>query len=201
MSWTVQGRYFENCSCDVPCPCIASMDLGADYDDCRVVLAFHVDSGEVDGVDVSGLSLAAFAATPKYMHEGNWKLGLFVDDAASDEQAEKLGAVFSGALGGPMALLGLLVGEQLGVQRVPIEFSSEGGRHRVTLGEAGVAEVQDVVPFGKEDGEPVRMSGVFHPLGPDLTIGKATESDVHGFGIELANQGGAGSSAPFSWSG
>ena len=63
------------------------------------------------------------------MHEGNWKLGVLMDEAASDEQAEKLGAVFGGQLGGPMEALGPLVGEQLGVERVPMEFSSENGHH------------------------------------------------------------------------
>jgi hypothetical protein len=49
------------------------------------------------------------ASTPKVMSDGNWRLGVFIDAAASDEQAEKLGGVFSGALGGD-ASVGPLVG-------------------------------------------------------------------------------------------
>ena len=37
----------------------------------------------------------------------------------TDEQAEKLGAVFSGELGGPMQALGPLIAENLGVERAP----------------------------------------------------------------------------------
>jgi len=73
--------------------------------------------------------------TPKYMHEGNWRLGVLIDDSASEEQAEKLGAVFSGALGGPMAALSGLVSEQLGVERVPLEFTSNNGQHRLKVGD------------------------------------------------------------------
>jgi hypothetical protein len=201
MAWSIEGRYFENCSCDVPCPCTASLALGADNDYCYPVLVFHIDSGEVEGTDVSGLTVAALADTPKFMHEGNWKLGVLIDEAASDEQAEKLGQVFSGALGGPMEALGPLVSENLGVERVPMEFSSEGLKHSLKMGDAGSVAVEDVVPFGVETGEPARITGIFHPAGSELTVAKATESDVHAFGIKLSNVGGSGFSTNFAWSG
>src|SRR3982751_3656010 len=114
MSWKLAGSYFETCSCDVVCPCTASLALGATRDRCRVVLVFNVTEGDVDGTDVSGLKVAAVADTPKVMSEGNWRLGVFLDEAANDEQAEKLGAVFGGQLGGPMEALGPLIGENLG---------------------------------------------------------------------------------------
>ena len=201
MSWQIEGRYFENCSCEVVCPCTASLALGADYDRCRVVLVFHVDSGEVDGVDVGGLTLAAVADTPKFMHEGNWRLGVLIDDAASPQQAEKLGGVFSGQLGGPMAALAGLVGEQLGAEMVPMEFSSSNGHHVLTVGDRGHVAVQDVVPFGVEDGQPARLAGVFHPVGPELTIAKGdADSGLSAFGISLETGGKAGFSHAFAWS-
>src|SRR5712691_6702794 len=102
MAWKVEGRYFENCPCDVLCPCTASLTLGADTERCTPALVFHIDSGDVDGVDVSELNVIAVGDTPRVMSEGNWRLGVILDAAASVEQAEKLGAVFSGQLGGPM---------------------------------------------------------------------------------------------------
>ena len=59
MAWKIKGQHFENCSCDVPCPCTVSLDFGADRDPCNAFLVFHVESGEVDGVDVSELTVAA----------------------------------------------------------------------------------------------------------------------------------------------
>jgi hypothetical protein len=200
MAWRIEGRYFENCNCEVVCPCTASLALGADYDRCKVVLAFHVDSGEVEGVDVSDLTLAAVADTPKFMHEGNWRLGVLIDDRASEEQAEKLGAVFSGALGGPMGALAGLVSESLGVERVPLEFSSENGHHSLTVGDRGKAGVQDVVSFGVQTGEPARLSGIFHPVGPELTIAKSDDdSGFTAFGVDVGGSGKAGFSHPFAW--
>jgi hypothetical protein len=202
MAWSIEGRYFENCSCEVVCPCTASLALGADNDYCRAVLVFHVDSGEVEGVDVGGVTLAAVAESGKYMHEGNWRLGLLMDEAASDEQAEKLGAVFSGQIGGPMEALGPLVGEQLGVEQVPMAFSSEDGQHRLTLGDKGRVEVDDVVPFGSESGEPAKLTDIFHPAGTTLTVSKATDaSGLSAFGIDFPNAGKSGFSARFAWSG
>src|SRR3982074_1762179 len=129
MSWNLEGSYFETCSCDVVCPCTASLAFGATHERCRVTLVFNVKDGEVEGTDVSGLTVAAIADTPKGMSEGNWRLGVFIDAAASDDEADKLGAVFSGALGGPMEALGPLVAENLGVERAPIEVQESGLRH------------------------------------------------------------------------
>lgn len=202
MSWSIEGRYFENCSCEVVCPCTASLALGSDYDHCRVVLVFHMDSGEVEGVDVSGLTLAAVAETPRFMAEGNWRIGVLIDDSASDEQAEKLGAVFSGELGGPMEALGGLIGEQLGVERVPMDFDSSDGRHMLRLGDKGQATAEDVVPFGVETGQPARLTGIFHPVGSELTVAKAgDDSGVTAFGITFGGAGKSAFSTRFAWSG
>ena len=198
MAWKLEGSYFETCSCEVVCPCTASLALGADNDFCRVTLVFNVVDGEIDGTDVGGLTVAAIADTPKVMTDGNWRLGVFIDAAASDEQAEKLGAVFSGELGGPIAALAPLVGENLGVERAPIEVSEDGLRHSVKIGDAVDFEVEDIVPFGIETGEPVRLSGAFHPAGSELTIGRATRSRINAFGIEYEGKTGL-STAEFSW--
>jgi hypothetical protein len=198
MSWKLEGSYFETCSCDVICPCTASLALGATNDRCKAMLVFDVQSGEVDGTDVSGQTVAAIADTPKVMSEGNWRLGVFIDAAASDEQAEKLGAVFSGALGGPMEALGPLVGENLGVERLPIEVHEDGLKHSIRIGEAVDFEIEDVVPFGVESGEPAKLTGIFHPAGSELTVAHATRSKIDAFGIQYEGKA-AFSSSRFSW--
>jgi hypothetical protein len=198
MSWSIKGAYVETCSCEVICPCYASFDHGATYDYCRVTLVFDIREGDVDGTDVAGLKVAAIADTPKVMTEGNWRLGLFVDERATDEQMGKLVDVFSGQLGGPMAGLVPLVGEILGVERAPIEVDHDGLRHSVRVGDAIDFEIEVIVPFGIETGEPVRMSGMFHPAGSDLTIAEATHSRINAFGIEYEGKTGL-STSEFSW--
>jgi hypothetical protein len=198
MSWSMTGEYVETCSCELMCPCNLSLDHGATYDFCRVTLVFDIREGEIDGTDVGGLKVAAIADTPKVMTDGNWKLGVFVDDQASDEQADKLVQVFGGQLGGPMAALAPLVGEMLGVERAPIEVRHDGLRHSVRVGEAIDFEIEDIVPFGVQDGRPVRFDGMFHPVGSDLTMAEAKRTQINAFGIQYEGKTGLSKSG-FSW--
>jgi hypothetical protein len=198
MAWSLKGDYVETCSCELMCPCNLSMDHGATYDFCRVTIVFDIREGEIEGTDVAGLTIAAIADTPKVMTEGNWRLGLFVDDQASDEQADKLVKVLTGELGGPMAGLAPLIGEMLGVERLPIEVTQDGLRHSVRIGDAVDFEIEDIVPFGAENGEPVRFQGMFHPVGNDLTMAEARRSQINGFGISYEGKTGLSKSG-FAW--
>jgi hypothetical protein len=198
MAWNVKGSYFETCSCELMCPCNLSFDHGATYDYCRVTLVFNIRQGDVAGTDVGGHVVAIIADTPKVMTEGNWRLGVFVDDKASDEQFDKLVQVFSGQLGGPMAALAPLVGEILGAERAPISIIEDGLKHSIRVGDAIDFEIQDIVPFGVESGEPVRFQGMFHPVGSDLTMAEAQRSRISAFGIEYEGKTGL-SKSEFSW--
>jgi len=198
MSWTLKGSYAETCSCELMCPCNLSFDHGATYDYCRATLAFHIRQGEIEGTDVSGCKAVFIIDTPKVMTDGNWKLGVFIDDRATDEQAEKLTRVFTGRLGGPMEALGPLVGELLGVERVPIEIVDDGLRHSVRVGDAIDFEIEDIVPFGVETGEPARLTGIFHPVGSTLTAAEAKRSRINAFGIEYEGKTGL-STSEFAW--
>ena len=198
MSWNLKGSYAETCSCDLMCPCNFSFDHGATYDYCRALLAFAIRDGQIEGTDVSGLRIAVIIDTPKVMTDGNWRIGMFVDDRATDEQAEKLTAVFGGRMGGPMEGIAPLVGEMLGVERAAIELVDDGPRHSVRIGDAVDFEIEDIVPFGVETGEPVRLTGMFHPVGSELTAAEATRSKINAFGIEYEGKSGL-STSEFSW--
>jgi hypothetical protein len=92
-----------------------------------------------------------------------------------------------------MEALGPLVGESLSVERHPIEVR-EGVRHSVRIGDAVQFEIEDVVRFGSQTGEPVRLTGAFHPAGSELTVAHATRSKIDAFGIQY--EGNAGLSTP-----
>ena len=198
MSWNLKGSYVETCSCELMCPCNLSFDHGATYDFCRVTLVFNIREGDVEGTDIGGRKVVMVADTPKVMTEGNWRVGVFVDAQATDEQFDKLVQIFSGQLGGPMGALAPLVGEMLGAERAEIEVDDDGLRHTVRVGDAIRFEIQDIVPFGVETGEPVRFSGMFHPVASDLTMAEATRSRINAFGIEYEGKTGLSTSG-FSW--
>lgn len=198
MSWSLKGSYFETCSCDLMCPCNLSFDHGATYDYCRVTLVFTIADGEIEGTDVDGLKVAVVADTPKVMTDGGWRLGMFVDEHATDEQVDKLTAVFGGQKGGPMEGLAPLIGEMLGVERAAIEVVEDGLSHSVRIGDSVDFEIEDIVPFGSESGQPVRFDGMFHPVAPNLTMAEAKRSNINAFGIAYEGKSGL-STSQFSW--
>jgi hypothetical protein len=193
--------FYENCSCDAICPCTwSNLAHKATRDDyCRFALAFEVEAGNVEGVDVGGRSFVLIADTPPNMTDGNWRLGVFVDEGASSAEVEKLGQVLSGALGGPPAALGPLLGEFLGIEQAPISIERTGNGHHVRVGDA-VDYTGTRVTL--ENGDPVTLTNIVaHPAGPTLGIAPVSESRVAAFGIEYSGQDLSGFSNPFSWQG
>lgn len=199
MGWHIEGTYFENCNCDSICPCATSgFTAPADNERCLAALAFHVDTGEINGIDVGGLTVCLVGDAPQLMSEGGWKVGLLMDASASPEQAEALGSVFGGQAGGPMAGLTPLIGEMAGMQSHEINYSNEGRRHRIQVGDAVNLEVEDFVSPLDPTGLGVRVSGVGFPA-DTLAAGTGSTATVDVFGMEWDNAGKNSFSAPFAW--
>jgi hypothetical protein len=198
MSYRMRGTYFESCNCDVACPCGASnLFLPATNDRCNVLLAFHIEDGDVDGTDVGGHTVAMLADTPGQMTDGNWRVGLFLDDTTSEEQREALSAVFSGAQGGPAGLFAPLVGQLLGVETLPIEYGDDGRRHRLRIGDAVDIEIEDFA--AAEEGRVMQLTGIGHPANSTLALAHGVRARIQAFGLDVDNTGKNGHSAPFDW--
>jgi hypothetical protein len=200
VSWNLSGDFYENCSCDAICPCTwSNLAHKATRDYCRFALAFQIDAGDVDGVDLSGRAFVLIGDTPAQMDLGNWRLGVFVDEGASEEQVGKLGEVLSGGRGGPPAALAPLLGEFLGIEQAPIAIESDGNRHHVTVGNAVDYSGERVTVEG---GEAVTLTNIVaHPAGPTLGLAPVAQSAVSAFGIEYEGTDLSGFSNPFRWSG
>jgi hypothetical protein len=171
--------------------------MPADEERCRLTEIYHIDDGQIEGIDVGGLTAGVLADAPGQMSEGNWRVGMFLDSAASDQQAEKLQALFGGQLGGPPAALAALVGEVVGVERGPIEYSDDGRIHRAHMGEALDIEIEDYVPPGGED--VARLTGMIITPNSTVTIALARRARIHAFGLDLDHEGRNGHSASFEW--
>ncbi len=199
MVWKLEGTYFENCSCDTICPCTWSgLTAPATTDRCLAMLAFHIDRGDIEGVDVSGLTFALVVDSPPIMSEGGWKLGVVVDSAASEQQAGALGRVLGGQLGGPPAMLGSLIGEMAGIEQAPAEWRQSDGTFSLRFGDLIDVEVASYISGGLP--QPVQLTNVFHPASTTLTVSPATKSKVDAFGISFDGTGTSGFNAPYSWS-
>lgn len=133
MGYKLEGDLLEVCNCDVLCPCWIGED--PDNGTCDSVMGYNVRSGSIDGVDVSGRTVAFAVHIPGNVLAGNWKVALFVDDKASDEQNDALISAFSGKMGGPLADTAALIGEVAAVERVPIKFDVKEGKGTLVIGD------------------------------------------------------------------
>ena len=135
--WRLTGDYFENCNCDVVCPCLISpaapLTARPTQGVCDVALVFHIDKGSYGQFSLDGLNVAVVVHTPGPMADGNWTLGAYIDERADDEQTAALGAIFGGAEGGPMAAFAPMVGTHLGAKKVAIKYAINGNSRSVEI--------------------------------------------------------------------
>jgi hypothetical protein len=154
MAYHLEGKLLEVCDCNVLCPCWIGEN--ADNGTCDAVVAYHIDKGTVDGTDVSGLSVALLCHIPGNILQGNWSVGLVVDDKASPQQQEALVNVWSGKLAGPVADLAKLVGQVVTLQRAPISFAVNEGRGKLEIGDLVEAEMS---PYHSPSGAVTTLNG------------------------------------------
>lgn len=188
MAYQLEGALLEVCTCKILCPCWVGED--PDGGTCDGVLSWHVETGSVNGTDVSGRTITILTHIPGNILAGNWRVVVYVDDGGTPEQQQAMLDVWTGKLGGPVADLAQLVGEVVAVERVPVQFLVEGKgvAGRLAVGRAIEAELE---PFTGATGEPTAlMDSVFTTIpGSPAYVGKASlyKVDVpqHGFEIEL----------------
>jgi hypothetical protein len=125
----------EACDCDTLCPCCA--DENPSNGSCNSIFAYHIDRGQISGVDVGNLTVLAVVYSPGTMAAGNWRRAILVDDKGSREQLVAIGDAFEGRLGGPLADLSALVKEHVGVFEAPMIFQASGGKGSFSVGGNG----------------------------------------------------------------
>jgi hypothetical protein len=147
-SYEVEGRLLEVCTCNTLCPCWVGED--PDGGTCDSILAWYVDRGSVQGVDVSDRAVVASVHIPGNVLAGNWKAVVYVDDRCTEEQQNALLMVFTGQLGGAIADLAGLIGEVVAVERAPVTFTVRDGEGIIKIGD--VAEAR-LAPFRGATGQ------------------------------------------------
>lgn len=185
-TYELEGRLLEVCNCNVLCPCWIGED--PDNGTCDSVVAWVIDRGTVEDVDVSGHILATAVYIPGNVLAGNWKEVVFVDDETTEEQQAAMLKVFTGQLGGPVADLAALTGEVVAVERTPITFTIEGGQGKLKIGSGAEPYVEaDMTSYkGATEKTTTLSETVFSTIpGSPAYVGKATkyQRNTSGYGI------------------
>jgi len=200
MAWQLTGEYLENCNCDILCPCITSSLQGPAHNErCYVPLAMHISDGYSGDVRLDGLNAVLVVDSPAVMGQGGWRVAVYLDERADEQQRAALAAVLSGAQGGPPELLAGLIGEMLGVKFVPISFTSDGDRKRVEV--PGIMEFE-VEGVRAPDSPVMEIVNVFHPMGRNLPIARSITGHYSDpdYGLAFDNTGKNGHFRDFAWS-
>jgi hypothetical protein len=149
MAYQLEGRLLEVCNCNIACPCWLGEDPDPGF--CNSAEGYHFDTGQIDGVDVSGLTVGVLSHVPGNILAGNHRVVLVIDDRATPEQEQALSELFRGKRGGPVAEISELWGELVAVERGKIIFEVEKGEGHLEIG-AYVAA--DLSPYRGPTGEP-----------------------------------------------
>ena len=187
--WKIAGSYFEACNCEVACPCIFTSPPTSG--ECSVLISWHIDQGRFGEVDLDGLNAVLAVHSPGHMLEGKWKVALYVDERANQDQQNALTQIFSGQAGGHLAGLAPLIGEVLGAKAAPIEYHSEGKRRSLRLGKIANAEIEGLPG---QDGSDVTITGQPFTVVPGFpaVVAKSKQARFSDYGLswEVSNKNG-----------
>jgi hypothetical protein len=184
MAWRIAGPYVGACSCNLICPCAVD---GTPTDpsgkgECRGAVVFRIEQGNFDNVDLSGVNFAFYLMLPSNLTSGDWKVGIVVDEGASDEQAQSVERILSGQVGGAFGELAQFFGEYLGMERAAVTFS-DGDTPSASV--AGRSEMR-FEPLRGVDGTPTTIKMALFGFAPEYRIGRASgRSDAFGLSSEF----------------
>ena len=151
-TYDLDGSLLEACSCAGPCPCWVGDD--PDGGTCDAFNAYHIDRGQINGVDVSGLTFVQVVQIPGNVLAGNWREVIYLDDNASPQQRQAVLDAWTGKLGGPLADLAGLVGDRVAVHYVPIDHQVVNGKGTLRVDQVLYSEM---APYTDAQGRPTKL--------------------------------------------
>lgn len=199
-NWAIKGELFLNCSCELFCPCVVSLGAHPPTEGhCHAWMAIAIDEGNFEGEDLSGLNVGLLVDIPGRMGEGNWRVGAYVDERASDAAYDGLLQIFSGAAGGTTGLFTMLVSEIIGAERAPVEIVRDGKKRAIKIGRKISGEIEMI--DGAEPDHPVMISNSKYWMGPDIIAAVGTRSKVRDYGRVWDFGGKSAEICPIDWKG
>jgi hypothetical protein len=142
---------------------------------------FHIADGNLDQTDLSGTDFAFYNFFPSNLTSGNWKVGVVVDQGASDDVAQAIERILSGQEGGPFGDLAQFIGEFMGVERASITYK-DGDTPSATV--AGRSELA-FEPLRGVDGTATTVKNAMFGFAPEFRIGRGSgRSEAFGLTFE-----------------
>ena len=203
--WRLEGDYFDGYNCKSICPCIFALDPTEGH--CKGVAAWHIEKGHStsetnngnnsnknnnNSINLANLNVILAVHAPGHMFTGpKWKIALYLDEKANNDQKDALTKIFTGQAGGEFfAEIFPLVGEILGIKSVPIEFKIEDKKRR----KIKIPSIVEMEIEGLTGSDPNVESKVVNPAfsntpGYDPIIARSVRHTYKDHGLEWDNSG------------
>jgi hypothetical protein len=205
-AWEIAGEYLENCNCEVLCPCLlgprnarGGAAARPTEGHCDVPLVFAIERGRAGAVDLAGTNAMLLVHTPGPMGDGDWTMGVYVDERGRPDQRAALERILRGQAGGVPAAIAGLVTRWLPTRTLPIEFGKEGRRRWARI--PGVLDVEIEGIEGRQPGTECWIDNVRHPVSNRLAAARATRSSYTDHAFAWSNLGRNGHYSSFRWAG
>jgi hypothetical protein len=169
MAYRITGQYVGTCECQLVCGCAMNAQPTGRNNTCTGMLVFHIAEGSFESVDLSGINVAMMYYSPGKVLDGNLKLGIVVDESASQEQTDALTTIFSGKAGGVFGEFVPLIGEFLPTERAPVSYS-DGEKPSAAVGASSIS----VELMRNAEGKPTQISNVMVPFADPYMIGEGS---------------------------
>jgi hypothetical protein len=176
-TYTLTGTMLEACSCRTLCRCWIGED--PDGGQCDAFNAYHIDSGQIAGVDVTGLTYVQVVQIPgNVLTPKSWRRVIYLDSKGTPEQRKALLDAWQGRLGGPLADLNGLIGEDVAVHDLPVTYDLQGGEGTIRVGDKVHATM---TPYKSGSGQTTTLrDSIFSTLdNSPAWVSKATEHSVN----------------------
>ena len=198
--YRMRMNHIEACNCQHGCNC----QFGGCPNEgkCDCLLGYNITERRYGEVDLGGVKVVVALKYPNAIHEGNGEGVFFVDEDASQEQADTIDEIWKGRAGGMPwdALAGTLVSFD-GPVRMPIELTVDGKRSEFRI--PGVLELRmtlllDPVTGEEKDVQIRYPKGGFFGDEADCTTSGTMEIDYEQ--MQLSSPGEFASVAIAEWS-
>lgn len=201
-SWWAEGDLFEGCNCNLLCPCHITFRQAPTNEYCDAIWGVSFDAGRFGEVDLTGMGAVIFVHSPgPTMADGEWTSVLYLDEAATDEQAEALRAIFSGEAGGPWEILSQFFrdGQLTAVRRVPLEITIDATARTLRASDRVLLEVQAIRGADRDGLATItNLRNVIH--GHVHTLARSNQS-IRDEALSWEEQGKHGLYSRFRWEG
>lgn len=197
--WWVNGILYENCTCQLLCPAHVSFKQACEGDKCLGYWGIHVNKGRYGRLKLDRQNAVVLYESPPNMHEGDWTVRLYLDDAVDDEQRAALENILTGEVGGPWKILGKFVVKRFETEVRQIRFDDIGTHKRLRV--EGVLEgtIDDVE--SKRTGHTATLGNLFNVIHSAMQYMATGSSKVMDPKFTWSSEGKHALWSEFSWTG